>query len=106
MALQTERVLDNGLSAHYHMITDVIFSKRKKSLTIFWVGFKDEVFRKEQLSKKEDNTDQVAIYKDSLKISGIDFKKLVEGKANAGTYELAYELLREKISYLKDSVNV
>lgn len=109
MALQIDKVLDNGITAGYHVITDVHFSKRGTTLGIYWAGFKDKAFRDGNWNPETggDNTDKAALYVDKLFITGQDFiDNILPYIDSAGARTICYQLLKDRVDYLTNAIDI
>jgi hypothetical protein len=104
MALLTQRILNNGAEASYHKIVNLQLNIDASQLHITWVGFKDKNFR--DANWQPGNTDKTAAYIDDLFISGQDFIDNILPHINeAGAVPFSYNLLKDRVDYLKDATS-
>lgn len=106
MALQTKKTLDNGTEANYFKIISLTIDMDGTAVCIRFAGFKDQAFR--DTKWKPGNTENTAIFNDMLLINDPeDFNTNIAPKINdAGSVEFAYNLLKERVSYLEKSIDV
>lgn len=101
MALEIKRELTNGAEANYHVILKATLDISEGYFNVVWGGMKDKDFR-----SKAGKTEYVSMYIESLNIEGKEFETMLPELVATPIMDMGYKLMKERISYLKDSKEI
>lgn len=103
MGLQINKVLENGVEANYFVIEKGVFNKNPNSLTIYIAGFKDKDFRDANYDLLGE---KAIVFRDTLNLSGGAFTEEIYNSFVVGGFPYLYSLLKDKIDYLQNAIEV